>query len=696
MNQVPPLRHRSALEAYFFAIVVFISLISLTAVALLSFQVFTPVFVLIGAGASLIPTMAVRKRCQPTQRLTRPEWIVIALVALAFGLRWNTSTYVYGGQDPGVYSNIASYFAEHGTWIVKDHLLGEFEGRNDLRDYYVATSLRRAAQTPNGTWFGNMLPGVYLQDLDKNEWVSQFYHVNTVWLAIGQWIFGQEWKGLTLSFLSSLSILAAYLLTVRISRSPSAGIVAAFLLATNAAHSYIATFPVSEAVAGFFFLSALTMLTCGWQLTSILPFSALFLTRITGFLTAPLILASLVWMVVKRRDTRAVWTGLGVLGAYAMSVMWGLRFSAPYSRDIYRGKLGISASLLEHVPAAFAALAVLWLLGCLVALRFNQRFKPLCAFLIRYRTHLTLAAIAMILVTIGYRGYLLAFTDHYIKHRWFGTRWNMAGHGVDSLKYLSIYTLNLMISPLGVVTLLVGLAQSGRLAFKRAMVAPFAICALGFFAALTVKQLTTPYLYYFGRYLVSETLPLAIVCAAIAIQSLSRYLPRLRYITPAVYCVSVFAILYPCLGARLRIREGQQFYEAMSCLDQATPGRSLLLIDKRNFPDVPVVTALRFAFNKPTFNLRESDFNTPEKLNDLIGYFQSKGFAVHLLSSSDTWNTKGGLTKIIRVPAIMRRIGGRAEPPTRVSTLSHPIRLYSLTPPTTLPEICMKVAEYPR
>jgi hypothetical protein len=129
----------------------------------------------------------------------------------------------------------------------------------------------------------------------------------------------------------------------------------------------------------------------------------------------------------------------------------------------------------------------------------------------------------------------------------------------------------------------------------------------------------------------------------------------------------------------------------MACLDEITPGRSVILVDKRNFPDVPVVTALRFSFQKPTFTLRESDFGQPEKLQDLINHFKAKGYNVHLVSSDDNWNSKGGFTKVLRIPAIMRRVGGKAEAPTNMSTLAHPIRVYSLEQSTTLPEICKKV-----
>jgi hypothetical protein len=131
----------------------------------------------------------------------------------------------------------------------------------------------------------------------------------------------------------------------------------------------------------------------------------------------------------------------------------------------------------------------------------------------------------------------------------------------------------------------------------------------------------------------------------------------------------------------------------MQCLHEVTPGRSVLLVDKRQFPDGPVVTALRFSFQKPTFSFRESDFGDPEKLQDLINHFKAKGYTVYLMSSDDNWNSKGGFTKVLRIPATMRRIGGKAKAPTHMSVLSHPIRVYSLEKQSTLPEICQRVKE---
>jgi hypothetical protein len=107
-----------------------------------------------------------------------------------------------------------------------------------------------------------------------------------------------------------------------------------------------------------------------------------------------------------------------------------------------------------------------------------------------------------------------------------------------------------------------------------------------------------------------------------------------------------------------------------------------------------VVTPLRLSFDKPTFSLRKADFPTDEKMADLLGYFAGKGFTVYLLSSQTTWEGVAGLRRIVRVPMIMRTIGGRGGLPKRVRSRNYPVRLYGVGEPGEVPEICRRVAEY--
>lgn len=109
---------------------------------------------------------------------------------------------------------------------------------------------------------------------------------------------------------------------------------------------------------------------------------------------------------------------------------------------------------------------------------------------------------------------------------------------------------------------------------------------------------------------------------------------------------------------------------------------------------MPLVTALRFTFNKPTFSIRATDFQSPGKLKDLITYFQSKGFNVHLLSASDSWGPEEGLVQVMKIPTIMRTVTSKRSAPTRINSVGTTIRLYSPQKPQSIPDICRRTQTY--
>lgn len=267
----------------------------------------------------------------------------------------------------------------------------------------------------------------------------------------------------------------------------------------------------------------------------------------------------------------------------------------------------------------------------------------------------------------------------------------MAGHGLGSVGHLSLYTLGLMLSPFGLFAFVGGLCILGARACTRAALAPIVFLAAGFSGALLVVQLTTPYLYYYGRYLVSELVPLAVVCAVVFVESLRKRYPVTRQVAFPFYTALVVASLFPALLARLSLTEAQEFSQAVECIDLITPGDGVVLIDKQDlaFGSYPLATPLRVAFGKRTFSLRYGDFAShPEKLRTLIEYFKGRGDKVYVLSSQDVWEREFGFKRLIRLPMTMRTLGGRKRLPRRVATRSHPMRVYSLEEGGPTPPLC--------
>ena len=691
----PPYRE-SALENLFIALVYLLSVFSLLALTLLSIGIFTPRNVVLVAMVSGAICVSLRRKRSSLGRLRLGDLGILAVLLIAIFFRSNPATFLNGGQDPGVYSAMAIHFARTGSLELKDTLLPELSDNKEIASYYLKRSMHRLREKRPNTWVGNMLPGVYLTNLEKNQWDFQFYALHPMWLAIGHWVFGLQAQSWILVVFSTLTVLSAFCITRKITGGYAPALCAAFLLAINPGHAYFATFPVSETVAGFFFLSAIYLLLDKRFLGSLAPLMALFLTRITGFITAPLLLVSFGWMALRRRDPRPIWAGCGVIVAYAISFYWGLTFAPHYSFDIYKSKLGLARGSLQYAGPLFLGALAAWAIFGFVVIRCHKRVRLLTEFLTRRRYAVSGCIVALLIGVCVYRGYQLGFTDHYDHHRWYARRWKMAGHGWDSVSYLSANTLRLLLSSVGLFGFVTGLFLVGGAACRRSTLAPLAILATGFSLVLLVGQLTTPVTYYFARYLVSEIVPLACICAAVALYVAGRFLPwRGAYLFP-VFGACVLLSVWPALIGKMSATEGQGISRAVECIDEVTGANSVLLIDRQGlaFGAYAYSTPLRLGFGKRVYTVMYNDFAAhPSKLDDLLGYFQRKNLEVFLLSSNAAWKGRASLSNVLTIPIIQERLVARGRLPTRFSKRTRTVRLYAQRVPTDIPGVCGRMKE---
>jgi 4-amino-4-deoxy-L-arabinose transferase-like glycosyltransferase len=504
-------------------------------------------------------------------------------------------------------------------------------------------------------------------------------------------LFGLQSQTWILVFFSTLTVMSVYFITRRITGGHLAGLCAAFLLAINPGHAYFATFPVSETIAGFFFLAALYLLLDKRFFGFLLPLAALFLTRITGFITAPLLLVSLLWMALRRRDSRPLWAGLGVLAVYAVSFYWGLEFSPHYSFDIYKSKLGIGRGALHYAGAMFLGIGIVWVVIGYIAVRQGERLSGGLRWVSRYRYAVSGSLVMIVIAMCAYRGYLLAFTDHYQHHRWYSQRWKMAGLGIPSLSYLSVNTLRLLLSPPGVVAFVIGLIVLGASACRRSVVAPVAILTVGFSCVFLSGQLTTPITYYFARYLVSELVPLACICSVIALESVRRAFPRWGSLVFPVYGACVLFSVWPALIGRMSATEGEGLSRAVQCLDKITGPDSVLLVDRQKLPlgAYSYTTPLRLGFGKRTYTVLFKDFaNQPAKLDALVSFFRQKNLQVFLLSSNPQWLGRSQFTHVRTLHITQERLLARRRLPTRFTQRKRTVRMYAQRPLERVSGVC--------
>ena len=687
-----PLRNgESVLETYFLALVYLLSILSVVVIALLSWDLFTPRNVALGAAVSALVSGWLLRNRSFGGRLMWAEWSLLAIAVLTVSFRSNPAAYLNGGQDPGVYSAMAIHFARTGSLRLSDSLLPVLAGNDEIRSYYLKRSMHRLREKRPGTWIGNMLPGAYLSNLEKNEWDFQFYALHPAWLAIGNWLFGLQAQSWILVLFSTLSVMSAYFITRRITGGYAPGLCAAVLLAINPGHAYFATVPVSETVAGFFFLATIYLLLDKRFLGFLAPLTALFLTRITGFITAPLLMVALGWMALRRRDPRPLWAGFGVLSLYAMSFYWGLAFSPHYSFDIYKSKLGIHRGALEYAGFVFLGIGAVWAAVGYLVTRQRQRFLAGFKWVSRHRYRVSGCIVIILIATCAYRGYVFAFTDHYQQHRWYSGLWKMAGHGWSSLSYLSANTLRLLLSSVGTLGFVLGVVVVGASACRRSALAPIAILAVGFSFALLVGQLTTPTTYYFARYLVSELVPLACICAVVALERIRGSLSSCRSLVLPLYGACVLASVWPALTGRMSATEGKGLSLAVECINELTGPQSVLLIDRHKLAlgSYSYATPLRLGFGKRVYTVAFKDFAAePRKLDALVAFFESKNAEVFLLSSNPEWKGRSQLTNVLTLPISQERLIARRRLPTRFTRRDRTVRIFARRAVERMPLAC--------
>lgn len=589
-------------------------------------------------------------------------WAGLCLVLLfAAWLRLPAFDYVRGGQDPGVYVNIANLLARTGKLEAKDslaELLNERPG--ELRKLYFKSSYRAMSCKTPEKCRGAFLPGFYLRGLTPSRIVPQFYHLHPVWMAYSHLFAGGGHTTSILPFFGLLCLLTFFLILREVCRDDLASLAGTLILACSPAYAYFARFPVSEITASLFFLASLLFLLRS-RLTSLPDMllaacfaGALFFTRITGFMTLALFYAAIViWASInpRKEDRKSLIMAWSALAAFFVwSYLHGLNFSRPYSMEIW-SRLGLPLELVRwsiHQPLLFAGLfLVLTLAPLLLFMGLQPRLAPMYTWLDSRRliAILSCLAIAALLTFVVYKSWQLGFTDHYANNRWIGKRWHLAGGGWWSVQHLNFVVLALFASPLMLAMACAGWLNWCRRSLHDPVHLLLALCLAGLTAALTVKQLVAPYLYYFGRYLVSELLPLTILAGVCGLQQIRLKRESWSRALQGTILAASLACLLPPAISQARGSESQGLYPEMEQLAQAVGNRALLFVDEVNFARVELVTPLQISFGIPSITYSRRDY-TGQPLHDLMKQMHSEGFDVFLLSEKDRGDTLPFLSKV--------------------------------------------------
>ena len=440
----------------------------------------------------------------------------ILLLALVF--RAPPDDYVLGGQDEGVYTNIAAHIVETGGIAVADPelaLLGN--SPHYLQDNY--------SRWPDGARV--YVPGVYATEGGTPSLTFQFYHLFPVWLAMFGGVFGLGAMAWGLCLLSLVSVLFFQRLAVQLTGSTSAGMVAGALLAANPLHAFFSRFPLSEipalafSLAGFSWFASYALAPSGqcsarWIVLSCAALAGLFLTRVTGFMYLPFVavLALAVQLAdADRQRARGVlgWS-LGVLVVFAVSVAYGLIWSKPYAQSAYA--LSFAPLLGARWPILLGAVVLLagvcWALLAAAAERSPSRDDLRARF--DRASHLLGPLLLLAVLAGAYKAWQLGFTQHYLSRATMTQFPGLVANGWGSVARTSLVVAAEYLCPV----LLLAFVVLGQRRWADVPIRMLLLFLLGFVAYASVLNWTVPYQPYYARYLATELVPCVLLFLACA------------------------------------------------------------------------------------------------------------------------------------------------------------------------------------
>ncbi len=448
------------------------------------------------------------------------------LIFTALFFRSEPYQYIIGGQDEGIYVNMSKAFQQSGEVFQYDRIRQDIFDP-DLRRHYDDTNIRYELHKVR-KFEGHYLGGVYVVDSKQSKYVFQFYHLHPLWLAIFDGVFGERNAGYALVLFSLISVLALYLLAYEMTGSRAAAFAAGALLAINPLHAFFSKFPVTEVVALAFAASSFYYLLRYFNLTkqknyrndyliiSALLMAGMFFTRISGFMYLPFFYLLLIFNQVYTKDSIArnelMRYFFGIFSLYALSVIYGLAYSYPYSSDIYQMSFGrfLGEGWSWKLALMGAFLMLLYLSVYYLANNEEKKEKIRKLFLWGKKA---LPFLYLIVLALGsYKVYQLGYTDRYINDTWINGVWGLNHIGSEAKYYWSGYVLyEYLTPPLVLLFFYLILFRIKVLNFAQTLLLLFLFF---FIAYISVLQWKIPYQYYYARYLVSEALPYAILFAA--------------------------------------------------------------------------------------------------------------------------------------------------------------------------------------
>ena len=584
-------------------VVLFVGIASVTAMAALAVEKFSIPLVLVVASLGTIAA-AYHFEYFKGKSFSRPKPLITTILLSGLLLRLEHWPNLTGGQDQGLYVNMASALRKNGSLEFIDHFRGELSTETQaIYDQAVLLS-------------------VSVVDSVRSATTIEFYPLHPVWMAINEYIFGPYGRHLSLLGFSLLGMVGAYYLAKEIDGRKSVATLFTALVAVNPALVFFTKFPVGETVAmafalnGFVFaIRAIRSENKGQRhflyLLTGLCFAGLSFTRLQVVVYLPFLVAVsffCVLPIVQQHIRQRIFLLVVLIsGVFAGSFL--------YYREYQTGMYLPLKQTIEDALPSLPVLSGIAAVGLLVVIAISRYLSSshskivdpskLLPLITKIGPWLVLAALALSIKT------LVELYQTGIMYPWdYPTP---SGSNALLFRFHILYRLLLFISPIGFLLLILGpwLWKKKSLAFSVACI---------FFSLVWIVTLTrpyTPYLYYYGRYLVVDILPIALFFVAVA--GIDLYNSSQKWLgTTAVVAILAWSTLFSVLQLGNTEGESNQTLEAFA--EEVTEEDVLIvsIVDQR------FIVPMRVAFQRSVFVLEDVD-SSPEVINELHAIAEERG-----------------------------------------------------------------------
>ena len=550
-----------------------------------------------------------------------PKWAHIALLLLvSLFFRLPAFNYVLGGQDEGLYVNMAQHIEQTGGLAVRDTPLDNLQG-GPFVERYLAEN-RDVYANEEGLKVGDFVLGLHVRSPGSSDIDFQFYPLFPVWMAIFAGLFGSTFGVYALTLFALLSVIFMYRLTLVLTNSPRAALWAGLLLALNPLHAFFSKFPVTEVPALAFSLIGFTYLALFWNgeakardarwlILSAFGFGAMFVTRISGFMYVPFFIAmalagSLVDTDRSRRRLTNGWA-LSTVALFTLSVIYGLHWTHRYAVYIYHAAFEGAFHSHWRVGATAVAVSIL-LLWPIIAFMGRQRDGRLPGTFLVTLGRRAIGPIVIIGLMLGiYKIYQLGWTAHFRGDAVLDARWGLAGHQWLAVRASSLATLFVYLGPLlplAFLGLVVRRKKDPRIEFLRLFTAAF-------FVYVVLLQWILPYGPYYARYLLSEMVPYALLFVVLTWELMPK--GNWRRTLSAVMAIT---LIYGGMtsAAQLGKRENAGLYDSLSKLLAPVDSGDVILLDddvKEGINISEIKTPMMFTFGRSVVTVSAADLANP-------------------------------------------------------------------------------------